>query len=165
MRVWTFTEYIRRILARFGGAFLVLLYWKVTKNKSSRTRAIILNADKSKILLVKNITVKDFHLPGGGIDGQETPETAVIREVKEELGINTTILYKLGRYLYQGTNKYVDIFVTQTESEEFFMQWELDAAEWFSIKSLPILRKTTKQAIRDFLAQNQPTTGVWGLDD
>ena len=165
MRVWTFTEYIRRILARFGGAFLVLLYWKITKNKSSRTRAIILNADKSKILLVKNITVKDFHLPGGGIDGQETPETAVIREVKEELGINTTILYKLGRYLYQGTNKYVDIFVTQTESEEFFMQWELDAAEWFSIKNLPILRKTTKQAIRDFLAHNQPTTGVWGLDD
>jgi len=39
---------------------------------------------KNKILLVKESG--KFHLPGGGIDIGESPETALLREVKEETG-------------------------------------------------------------------------------
>jgi 8-oxo-dGTP diphosphatase len=166
VRTWTFTEKIRRIVARWGGVLLVTLYWNITKSKSSRTRAIIVSEDKTEILLVKNITAKEFHLPGGGIDSGESSENAVLREVKEELGINVNILYKLGKYIYQGTNKYVEIFVVQAQTKTFTMQWELDEARWFSFKEIPSnVRRTSRQALRDFLAQNQPVTGIWGLED
>jgi len=161
---WTLLEKIQRVIAKYGGFYLIRAYWKITRHKKSRARAIILNSDKSKILLVKNITYKEFHLPGGGIERGENGKNAILREVQEELGIKVEILYQLGKYTYQNTDKHVDVFVTQTTSNIFKMQWELDDAQWFSFTSLPDLGKTTKQALRDFLAHNEPVVGIWGLD-
>jgi len=161
---WTFLEKIQRIIAKYGGFCCIRIFWKVTKQKKSRARAIILNADKSKILLVKNITYKQFHLPGGGIEKDESGKTAIVREIKEELGIDVNILYQLGKYTYQNTNKYVEVFIAQAPSEDFIMQWELDDAIWFPFTRLPELGKVTKQTLRDFFAHNEPVVGVWGLD-
>jgi len=162
---WTLTEKIRRTIAKFGGFYAIRLFWKISKHKKSRARAIILNHDKNQILLVKNITYKQFHLPGGGIEKGESGEYAVTREIKEELGIDISILYQLGKYKYNDTDKHVEVFVAHANTMNFQMQWELDRAEWFSFNNLPDLRKNTKQALRDFLAHNEPVIGIWGLDD
>lgn len=53
--------------------------------------AIIHHEDFQKILLVKRRDVPVWVLPGGGIDLNETPEEAVIREVKEETGLDISI--------------------------------------------------------------------------
>lgn len=164
MHTLTFFERIKRIIAKCGGFYLIRFFWKLTKHKKSRARAIILNSDSSKILLVRNITYKDFHLPGGGLEKGESSSDAIIREVKEELNIDITILYQLGRYKYEGTNKQVEIFVTQAQSDTFSMQWELDEAKWFPFTNLPNIRNTTKKALRDFLAHNEPVVGIWGID-
>ena len=42
----------------------------------------------NKILLLKQ--TNGYDLPGGGLDLDETPEEAVIREIKEETGIDAT---------------------------------------------------------------------------
>lgn len=165
MHNWTLLEKIRRTIAKSGSFYVIRLFWKISKHKKSRARAIILNQDKTKILLVRNITYKQFHLPGGGIETGEDGKDAIIREIKEELNINISILYQLGRYKYQDTDKHVEIFVAQTDVEDFKMQWELDHAEWFSFTNLPDLRKNTKQALRDFIAHNELVIGTWGLDD
>ncbi len=141
------------------------LFWKITRLKKSRVRAIIINRDKTKILLVKNISYSKFHLPGGGIEKGEDELTALHREIEEELGITMVPLYKLGKYKYQGTQNYVHIFVAQTKDENITMQWELDAAEWFEVQSLPKLKNSTKECLRDYIAHNEPVSGVWGLDD
>lgn len=165
MHKWTLLEKIRRGVAKLGGVYFIRIFWRITKHKKSRARAIILNKDKSKILLVKNITYRNFHLPGGGLEKNEEGENAVVREVKEELGIDIHILYQLGKYKYEDTNKHVEVFVAESPNEEFKMQWELGDAQWFSFTNLPELRKTTKQALRDFLAHNEPVRGIWGIDD
>lgn len=165
MKQWTFIEKVQRIIAKLGGAYCFRIFWKFTKHKKSRARAIILNKEKSKILLVRNITYRAFHLPGGGLEKGEDAKKAVVREIKEELDIDISILYQLGKYKYQDTLKHVEIFVTEAQSETFSPEWELDAAEWFDIKKLPELRKSTKEVLRDFLAHNEPVFGTWGIDD
>ncbi len=53
-----------------------------------RPAAYAIVVRENKLLLVK---VRDgFHMPGGGIDLGETPEEAVIREIKEETGLIVT---------------------------------------------------------------------------
>ncbi|MGG2091692.1 NUDIX hydrolase [Bacillus sp. S13(2024)] len=49
--------------------------------------------DDGNILIVKNIKGDSFYwsLPGGAVEGEETLEQAVIREVKEETGFNIVV--------------------------------------------------------------------------
>jgi 8-oxo-dGTP diphosphatase len=50
-----------------------------------RPAAYAIIVDNNKILLVKERGL--FHMPGGGVNLGETPEQAVVREVREETGL------------------------------------------------------------------------------
>ncbi len=70
-----------------------------------RTVAAIMEFPNNKILLVKRKTVvfKDYWaLPGGRVDAGETVEQAVVREVKEETGLDVKIERKIGEYHESG---------------------------------------------------------------
>jgi 8-oxo-dGTP diphosphatase len=54
--------------------------------------------DKDQILWVKRRDLPIWVLPGGGIDSGETPEIAVLREVKEESGLAVSIVQKAAQY-------------------------------------------------------------------
>ena len=54
---------------------------------------IVVNQDK-KLLTLK--VGQTFHLPGGGIDADEDPKVAAIRETQEEAGCEITDLQYLG---------------------------------------------------------------------
>ncbi len=54
--------------------------------------------DKEDILLTMRRDVPVWVLPGGGVERGETPEEAAIREVKEETGLNVTIIRKIATY-------------------------------------------------------------------
>ena len=68
---------------------------------SGRTAVAIIEFPDNKILLVKRATVvfKGYWaLPGGKVDAGETVEQAVVREVKEETGLDVKIVRKIGEY-------------------------------------------------------------------
>jgi 8-oxo-dGTP diphosphatase len=72
---------------------------------SGRTVTAIVEYPADRILLVKRGTVvfKGFWaLPGGRVDAGETAEQAVVREVKEETGLNVEIVRKIGEYREMG---------------------------------------------------------------
>ena len=52
-----------------------------------KARGIVINDDK--ILMVKELNNNYYSLPGGSVNGKETPEQGVIREVIEETNIYT----------------------------------------------------------------------------
>ena len=60
---------------------------------------IIFSKDGENTLLIKRRDVPVWVLPGGGIDPGETPETAVIREMKEETGYEVRIIRQVAEYL------------------------------------------------------------------
>lgn len=58
---------------------------------------IVVTSDK-KIVLTKRSDTPIWVLPGGGIDNGETPEMAILRELKEETGLDVSIKYKCAEY-------------------------------------------------------------------
>ena len=53
---------------------------------------------KTKLLLIKRRDVPVYALPGGGVEENETPEQAAIREMKEETNLQVKIVRVIGYY-------------------------------------------------------------------
>lgn len=58
-------------------------------------RGIVIR-DDGKIAVFYKTTTNQYKLPGGGLEGDETPEEAFKREVLEETGCEVEIIKKLG---------------------------------------------------------------------
>ncbi len=58
-----------------------------------RNRAAVIVIEEGHILLIKRVWSDSLYyvLPGGGIEGDETPETAAKREAFEETGLNVAV--------------------------------------------------------------------------
>ncbi len=65
----------------------------------SSVHAIILSLDKNKILLIKRRDVPVWVIPGGGVENNELPKDAIIREITEETGAIPTSIKQIGTYL------------------------------------------------------------------
>ena len=90
-------------------------------NSATAVAALIFNAD-GKLLLTRRACDPDkgkYDLPGGFVDPGENAEEALIRELKEELGIEITNLTYLGsksnEYLFSGITVFTTDFAYKTE--------------------------------------------------
>lgn len=63
--------------------------------------------EKKKILLAKDSGENRWDLPGGGMDWGETPQTCLVREIQEEMGIPVTWIADHPSYFYSGKNREV----------------------------------------------------------
>jgi ADP-ribose pyrophosphatase YjhB (NUDIX family) len=61
---------------------------KVVVRPSLMGVAGIAEDEKGRVLLVRHSYTAGWALPGGGVDHGEPPETAVIRELREEVGLS-----------------------------------------------------------------------------
>lgn len=73
------------------------------------------------ILLLHRIKTDWFELPGGKIDGDEKPEDAARRELKEELLCDVTILKKLGKkdFTWNGQIMSYTWFLAEIDDNQF----------------------------------------------
>ena len=67
-------------------------------NMREGTLGIVFNADRDQVLVVKRRDVPVWVLPGGGVDPNESPENAVVREIFEETGVTAVVVRKVGEY-------------------------------------------------------------------
>lgn len=90
-------------------------------------RALIIN--NKKILLVSGHSADFYWTPGGGIENNETPEVALKRELKEELGLE---VYKYERFIdYIVGDQDVTNFLVIT-SEDVQPNAEINKIVWVS---------------------------------
>lgn len=131
-------------------------YWKFLRNKIGREKIIIPGADgaiikDNKILLVKNKLLKEWFLPGGLQDLNESIQDTVIREVNEELNLETEIVDLISVYSDpKWTKKYKNGDVLQSLTFLFKLKYNKDSIMniiideneiseygWFDLNNLP----------------------------
>src|SRR4030043_2071745 len=114
---------------------------------AGRTATAIMPFPTDKILLIKRRTVPFkgyWALPGGRVDPGETVEQTILREVKEETGLDIAVASKIGEYHEQGVQDGVEydyypacFFVKVVGGEIKKQESEIEDIKLFSLSKIP----------------------------
>jgi len=126
------------------------------------TATAILPFPSDKILLIKRNTapfIGYWGLPGGRMDPGETVQQTIVRECKEETGLNVEIVRKIGEYVEKGIKDDVDYeyyptcFLVKVVGGEMKRQEsEIQDIQLFSLRGLPkLLAFEHDKMISDYL--------------
>ncbi|MGE5533219.1 MAG: NUDIX hydrolase [Bacillota bacterium] len=132
------------------------------KKYTGKTSTAIIPFSEDKILLIKRNTIPFkgyWALPGGRMDPGEKIEQTIVREVKEETGLDASIVRVVGEYVEKGVKDGVEYeyfptcFVVKPVSGEIKKQEsEIQEIKLFSLNSLPKpLAFEHDQMINDYL--------------
>jgi 8-oxo-dGTP diphosphatase len=136
------------------------------KKYTGKTSTAIIPYPDNKILLIKRNTrpfVGYWALPGGRMDPGETIEQTVIREVKEETGLDAKIVSVVGEYVEKGVKDDIDYeyyptcFVVQPVGGELKKQdSEVQQMQLFSLNALPSpLAFVHDEMIKDYVTRQK----------
>lgn len=100
---------------------------------NSAVSCVIYNKNYSKTLLIKQYG-KDWNiLVAGYVSKTENLETALVREIKEEVGLDVSnFQFNASRY-FEKSNSLICNFIVNVENEELKCNAEVDFAKWYSI--------------------------------
>lgn len=92
-----------------------------------------------RVLLEKRSDVPVWALPGGERKVGESPEAAVIREVKEETGLDVVVKQCVGSYhsVYMRYRDVTSVFLCRTKTGRLKANYESLELKFFSPDSLP----------------------------
>lgn len=131
-------------------------YWWLVRPRTRGARAILVNRD-GEILLVRHKYQEGWFLPGGKISGKEGDESALRRELREELGIKTiSRLERLGEYAntYEYKKDTIVVFVVRDFTQESKTHFEIEEQRLFDPKILPEgVSPGTRRRIEEWLEQ------------
>ncbi|MDD6490026.1 MAG: NUDIX domain-containing protein [Clostridia bacterium] len=117
---------------------------------STAVSMIVKNPSEDKILLIKQYGKPDYVLVAGYINKGESAENAVIREVKEEIGLDVKELKFNKSEYFKPTNTLMLNFscIAESESLAALNTDEVDFAQWFSFDDAKINIKPDSLAQR-----------------
>lgn len=116
-------------------------------------RAIIVKDGKALLFKRKRLDTKTgkwleyYSVPGGGIDKGETPEQAVIRELKEEMGVDIVLGSLIARRIASDFEHYVysaDVvagtpqLMPDSEEAQHMSEYNQYEAVWVSVSGLTL---------------------------
>jgi 8-oxo-dGTP diphosphatase len=119
---------------------------------------IVFNPTSSEVLLIKRRDVPVWVLPGGGIEPEEDPESAVCRELLEESGLKVAIVRKVA--LYEPRNKLArrtHFFECKVLSGEPKISDETSDVRFFPLEKLPLMPPPYASWIADAAARHPQT--------
>ncbi len=97
---------------------------------------IIFNENK-KVLLSHRRDIDIWNLPGGGMETRELPNEAIVREVKEETGLDVVIERLVGVYGKVDKDELVFAFVCRVAGGQLVLSDEADQHCFFATDKIP----------------------------
>jgi len=133
------------------------------KRYTGKTATAIIPYPDGKILLIKRNTrpfIGYWGLPGGRMDPGETIEQTIVRECKEETGLDVAVVRTVGEYVERGIKDYVEYeyyptcFVVKPVGGEIKRQEsEIQEIKLFPLKAIPKpLAFEHDKMLKDYLA-------------
>ncbi|MDP2656414.1 MAG: NUDIX hydrolase [bacterium] len=125
----------------------------------------IIRDDQDRVLLVLRNDYDLWNLPGGGLEKGESPWEGVIREVKEETGLDIQVTRLAGVYSKTDKDEIVFSFECKVAGGQITLNDEVKDIQYFALGDIP-KNTSPKQVerIKDlFLLRNTP--GVSPRDD
>ena len=116
-----------------------------TPNVSVRT--VILNRDRTKVLMVREAVLHAYSLPGGWADLYDSPSQTAKNECKQEAGADIEIVRLVGimnRTPFKSPTsvpEYVVIFEAKLVGDLHEHEYETDDVGWYPVNELPPLCK------------------------
>lgn len=98
--------------------------------------AVILNEDGS-VLLCHRRDMDAWNLPGGGLEIGELPNECVVREVREETGLEVVIDHLIGIYGKSDRNELVFTFLCRIVGGQLRVTSESDENRYFQPEQMP----------------------------
>jgi mutator protein MutT len=93
--------------------------------------------EQCRVLLCHRCDVDLWNLPGGGVERGETPAQAVVREVKEEVGLKVAVRRLIGIYIHPGKLNLAFSYVCDITGGKIRKSDEADEIEYFSFQHIP----------------------------
>lgn len=132
---------------------LMMLRWFVTRPRTNGVRAIVLTP-RGEVVLLRHSYVRGWYLPGGGRNPGEDPETAILRELREEIGLeNYRAMRHLAHYEHRPTFKHdhLDLFLVEGAHYRWVPSLEIEDVRSFDPRALP----------QDISARSQADISHW----
>ncbi|KKQ55799.1 MAG: NUDIX hydrolase [Parcubacteria group bacterium GW2011_GWA2_38_13] len=113
---------------------------------------------RKKVLLCHRLDYDLWNLPCGGLEPGEAPWQGVIREVKEEVGLDVETEQLAGVYSKPEENEIVFSFVCKITGGKISTSDEADLIKYFSFEELPKnMSLKQKERIKDALLEKEET--------
>ena len=130
------------------------VYWRVFSPKTFGVKGVIPHPDDDlQVLLIRNTYGNPtiWNLPGGGYrPKREAPESAIEREIREELSLTPHKTEKLGEYRTdaEGKRDTVTLFLCRITSDYVNANSEIAEVRWVSLDNLDRVRNSARVALR-----------------
>ena len=144
---------------------LLHIYWRFTHGLTVGVRGLVLDGE-GRVFLVKHSYVAGWHLPGGGVETEETLLTALARELREEGNIELTeppVLHAIYFNRRMSPRDHVALFVVRSFRQTAPPQpnSEIVAHGFFSVQDLPAdTSRATHERIAEVLT-GRATAEIW----
>ena len=118
-------------------------FWRLRRGMTLGAQGVVID-DKDRVLLVRHSYRPGWFFPGGGVEWGETLETALARELEEEVGVTLTAPPVLHGVFSNGTNfpgDHIAVYLVRqwTRRDGYRRKGEIAEAAMFAPGDVPAL--------------------------